>query len=88
MTTITLNRRRIMLGAGLGAAGMLAGGGQALGQAAQPKGGNAGHYRFRVGDIGATVLSDGVIGGPPMPATRRSRSSRTSCSAPFCLSTT
>ncbi|WP_420104309.1 MBL fold metallo-hydrolase [Bosea sp. (in: a-proteobacteria)] len=65
MTTITLNRRRIMLGAGLGAAGMLAGGGQALGQAAQPPGGNAGHYRFRVGDIGATVLSDGVIGGPP-----------------------
>lgn len=65
MTTITLNRRRIMRGAGLGAAGMLAGGGQALGQAAQPKGGNAGHYRFRVGDIGATVLSDGVIGGPP-----------------------
>lgn len=28
-------------------------------------GGNAGHYRFRVGDIAATVLSDGVIGGPP-----------------------
>jgi glyoxylase-like metal-dependent hydrolase (beta-lactamase superfamily II) len=27
--------------------------------------GNAGHYRFRVGDITATVLSDGVIGGPP-----------------------
>ncbi|WP_186418796.1 MBL fold metallo-hydrolase [Bosea sp. CS1GBMeth4] len=65
MTTITLNRRRIMLGTGLGAAGMLAGGGQALGQAVQPPGGNAGHYRFRVGDIAATVLSDGVIGGPP-----------------------
>ena len=27
--------------------------------------GNAGHYRFRVGDISATVLSDGLIGGPP-----------------------
>ncbi len=27
--------------------------------------GNAGHYRFRVGDIAATVLSDGLIGGPP-----------------------
>lgn len=27
--------------------------------------GNAAHYRFRVGEIGATVLSDGVIGGPP-----------------------
>ncbi|MCG5482082.1 MAG: MBL fold metallo-hydrolase [Sinorhizobium meliloti] len=28
-------------------------------------GGNAGYYRFRVGDISATVLSDGLIGGPP-----------------------
>ncbi|MEO4001243.1 MBL fold metallo-hydrolase [Mesorhizobium sp. CAU 1732] len=27
--------------------------------------GNAGHYRFQVGDIAATVLSDGLIGGPP-----------------------
>ena len=30
-----------------------------------PHGGNAGYYRFRVGDISATVLSDGLIGGPP-----------------------
>ncbi|WP_074063431.1 MBL fold metallo-hydrolase [Rhizobium etli] len=29
------------------------------------QGGNVGHYRFRVGDISATVLSDGLIGGPP-----------------------
>ncbi|NUB45428.1 MBL fold metallo-hydrolase, partial [Fertoebacter nigrum] len=27
--------------------------------------GNAGHYRFQLGDIAATVLSDGIIGGPP-----------------------
>lgn len=27
--------------------------------------GNVGHYRFQVGDIVATVLSDGLIGGPP-----------------------
>ncbi|MBB4441005.1 glyoxylase-like metal-dependent hydrolase (beta-lactamase superfamily II) [Rhizobium esperanzae] len=26
---------------------------------------NVGYYRFRVGEIKATVLSDGVIGGPP-----------------------
>lgn len=33
--------------------------------AAAPLQGNAGHYRFRVGEIAATVLSDGLIGGPP-----------------------
>jgi glyoxylase-like metal-dependent hydrolase (beta-lactamase superfamily II) len=27
--------------------------------------GNIGYYRFRIGEISATVLSDGVIGGPP-----------------------
>lgn len=65
--TITLNRRRIMLSAGLGAIGMLVGAGpeQAVAQAPHPTVDNAGHYRFRVGDIVATVLSDGVIGGPP-----------------------
>ncbi|MDZ5696664.1 MBL fold metallo-hydrolase [Chelativorans sp. M5D2P16] len=26
---------------------------------------NVGHYHFRIGDIDATVLSDGLIGGPP-----------------------
>jgi len=66
MTKITFNRRRIMLSASLGATAMLAGASAepALGQASQPAG-NAGHYRFRVGEIAATVLSDGVIGGPP-----------------------
>ncbi|MDF0582634.1 MBL fold metallo-hydrolase [Bradyrhizobium yuanmingense] len=33
----------------------------ALGSAAN----NAGYYRFRVGDIQATVLSDGLLSGPP-----------------------
>ncbi|TDR94661.1 MBL fold metallo-hydrolase [Enterovirga rhinocerotis] len=67
MTTITLNRRRIMLSAAMGAAGLVSGGsiGTAHGQASQTPIRNAGHYRFRVGEIGATVLSDGVIGGPP-----------------------
>ncbi|UEM24213.1 MBL fold metallo-hydrolase (plasmid) [Skermanella mucosa] len=44
--------------------------GMALAQAASvaslpARVGNAGHYRLRVGDISATVLSDGLIGGPP-----------------------
>lgn len=66
MAPITLNRRRIMLSAMAGASGLLAGPGEAHAQAPQPAPvRNAGHYRFRVGDIRATVLSDGVIGGPP-----------------------
>lgn len=67
MTTITMNRRRSMLTAALGVAGSMAGfgTGQAHAQAPQPAGGNAGHYHFRIGDIAATVLSDGLIGGPP-----------------------
>ncbi len=39
--------------------------GSAKAQAAPVLSGNAGCYRFRVGDIRATVLSDGVVGGPP-----------------------
>jgi glyoxylase-like metal-dependent hydrolase (beta-lactamase superfamily II) len=59
-----------MLSAIAGAGGVLAGPAQAQAQAQaqapQPAPvRNAGHYRFRVGDISATVLSDGVIGGPP-----------------------
>lgn len=67
MTTISLNRRKIILSAALGSAGLVAaaGAGEVHAQAPQPPGGNAGHYRFRIGEIGATVLSDGVIGGPP-----------------------
>lgn len=67
MTSITLNRRKIVLSAVLGASGLVPGGGagEARAQVPQPPSGNAGHYRFRIGEIGATVLSDGVIGGPP-----------------------
>ncbi|WBV44375.1 MBL fold metallo-hydrolase [Pseudoroseomonas cervicalis] len=65
---LTLHRRKIMLTALAGGAGaMLAG--AAAPATAQPAAaappGNAGHYRFRIGDITATVLSDGQIGGPP-----------------------
>ncbi|ONG54801.1 hydrolase [Pseudoroseomonas deserti] len=62
MRPLTLNRRRIMLTALAGAA---APAGRATAQAAPPAPGNAGAYRFRIGDIRATVLSDGLIGGPP-----------------------
>ncbi|AWJ92887.1 MBL fold metallo-hydrolase (plasmid) [Azospirillum baldaniorum] len=68
MNALTLNRRRIMLSAAVGASTLFASGGGA-GASAQvtptPATGNAGHYRFRVGDISAVVLSDGLIGGPP-----------------------
>ncbi|WP_061931865.1 MBL fold metallo-hydrolase [Aureimonas sp. AU22] len=65
---LTMNRRRIMLGAVAGTAGALAGAPfapAALAQDARPPAGNAGLYRFRIGEIAATVVSDGVIGGPP-----------------------
>ena len=75
MSGITLNRRKIMLAAVSAAAtGLALPTGMGFAQAAptgasSPKGlnagGNVGHYRFRVGDISATVLSDGLIGGPP-----------------------
>ncbi|MDW7554475.1 MBL fold metallo-hydrolase (plasmid) [Azospirillum brasilense] len=71
MNALTLNRRRIMLSAAVGASTLFApGGGGASAQAPPPPPttpltGNAGHYRFRVGEISAVVLSDGVIGGPP-----------------------
>ncbi|WP_297009277.1 MBL fold metallo-hydrolase [Thalassospira sp.] len=76
MSGITLNRRKVMLTAASAAAGLiLPTGGVAFAQAASGAssplqngnaGGNVGHYRFRVGDdISATVLSDGLIGGPP-----------------------
>jgi glyoxylase-like metal-dependent hydrolase (beta-lactamase superfamily II) len=69
MKAFTLNRRAIMLSAVAGASSMfvpaLGGSGSANAQTAPSLSGNAGHYRFRVGEISATVLSDGVIGGPP-----------------------
>lgn len=66
---LTINRRKIMLSAVAGASGAFLGGTlpRSLAAQAAPTGliGNAGHYRFAVGDISATVLSDGIIGGPP-----------------------
>lgn len=67
MNAFTLNRRAIMLSAVAGASSMLIpslSAGNANAQAASSLAGNAGHYHFRVGEISATVLSDGVIGGP------------------------
>lgn len=61
-------RRRAALTTLTGAAPLLLASGsarQAAAQPAVPPRGNVGHYHFRVGDIAATVLSDGVIGGPP-----------------------
>lgn len=69
MNAFTLNRRAIMLSAVAGASGamvpVIGGSGSARAQAAPAQDGNSGCYGFRVGDIRATVLSDGVIGGPP-----------------------
>ncbi len=70
MSEITLNRRKIMLTAASAVTGLILPTGLAFAQAAHAaptpaQRGNAGHYRFRVGDISATVLSDGLIGGPP-----------------------
>ena len=66
---LTINRRKIMLAALAGTSGSLLGqtvpGVVQAQPAASPALGNAGHYRFQVGDIAATVLSDGLIGGPP-----------------------
>lgn len=68
MAPLTLNRRTIMVSAmAAGASGFLLGNstGPVSAQAPPPVIANTGYYRFRVGDIDATVLSDGMIGGPP-----------------------
>lgn len=69
MNALTLNRRTIMLSAAAGASSLvvppIGGSGRAKAKAASSLGGNSGYYHFRVGDIRATVLSDGVISGPP-----------------------
>jgi glyoxylase-like metal-dependent hydrolase (beta-lactamase superfamily II) len=67
MNPITLNRRTVMVSAVAGTSALLLGGLGSPGHAQTPpsSAGNAGHYRFRVGQINATVLSDGLIGGPP-----------------------
>src|ERR1700754_3617781 len=70
MSQLTLNRRKIVLTTVAGISGLIAPTGMAFSQNAQPaietkQAGNVGHYSFLVGDIRATVLSDGLIGGPP-----------------------
>lgn len=71
MSQLTLNRRTIMLTAAAGATSFLLPSTAAISQSATTdssspdRQGNTGHYHFRVGDIDATVLSDGLIGGPP-----------------------
>ncbi|MBN8914356.1 MAG: MBL fold metallo-hydrolase [Rhizobiales bacterium] len=69
MNAFSLNRRAIMLSAVAGASSLvvpvIGGSDGAKAQAAPALNGNSGSYRFRIGDIRATVLSDGVIGGPP-----------------------
>jgi glyoxylase-like metal-dependent hydrolase (beta-lactamase superfamily II) len=71
MTEFTLSRRKIMLAAASATTGLMLPTGMVFAQSAPTaspaaRGGNAGYYCFRVGDdISATVLSDGLIGGPP-----------------------
>ncbi len=72
MALQTVTRRRLMRAATLGGGSLVLGHdrvGVALAQdqakARAAASGNPGHYRFRVGEIVATVLSDGIIGGPP-----------------------
>jgi glyoxylase-like metal-dependent hydrolase (beta-lactamase superfamily II) len=71
MTEFTLSRRKIMLAAASATTGLMLPTGMVFAQSAPTvspaaRGGNAGYHRFRVGDdISATVLSDGLIGGPP-----------------------
>jgi hypothetical protein len=67
MSQLTLNRRKIVLTTVAGISGLIAPTGMAFSQNAQPaietkQAGNVGHYSFLVGDICATVLSDGLIG--------------------------
>lgn len=66
---LTINRRKILLTALAGASGTLFGKAGPEVARAQPapsaRLGSAGHYRFEIGEIAATVVSDGIIGGPP-----------------------
>lgn len=70
---LSINRRKVMLSAAAaGVSGLVLG--RAFDTPALAQGAatsvahsvsNAAHYHFRVGDIKATVVSDGLIGGPP-----------------------
>jgi glyoxylase-like metal-dependent hydrolase (beta-lactamase superfamily II) len=67
MDRLTLNRRTVMVSAVAGTSALLLGGSARSGnaQVQRSEAGNIGYYRFQVGQIKATVLSDGLIGGPP-----------------------
>ncbi|MFC3694521.1 MBL fold metallo-hydrolase [Chenggangzhangella methanolivorans] len=68
MARFAIDRRKAILSAAAGASALSSGIGfqpSALGQPATPVIGNASTYRFKVGEIVATVLSDGQISGPP-----------------------
>lgn len=62
---LTLNRRKIMLSAVVAPTAFAATLSSAANRVPLASVGNAPYYRFAVGDIAATVVSDGVIGGPP-----------------------
>lgn len=67
MDRLTLNRRTVMVSAVAGTSVLLLGGSAGSGnaQVQSSEAGNIGYYRFQIGQIKATVLSDGLIGGPP-----------------------
>lgn len=62
MSTFAISRRRLMLAAAAGPALQISG---ATCAKAPPMVRNAAAYRFHVGDIQATVLSDGLLSGSP-----------------------
>jgi glyoxylase-like metal-dependent hydrolase (beta-lactamase superfamily II) len=64
VSRLLINRRHVMLSAA-GGISALSLAGSALANTPASATRNAGHYRFRVGDIQATVLSDGLLSGPP-----------------------
>ncbi len=62
MVSFVISRRRLMLAAAVAPTANISG---ATCAKAPPVVRNSGAYRFHVGDIQATVLSDGLISGPP-----------------------
>jgi glyoxylase-like metal-dependent hydrolase (beta-lactamase superfamily II) len=64
LSSYLINRRAVMLAAAV-AMPAVGAGGVVRAQAPVAAARNIGHYRFRVGEIQATVLSDGLLSGPP-----------------------
>lgn len=64
MSDYLINRRTVMLTAAT-VLPAIAAGSLAHAQSPATVARNAGHYRFRVGEIQATVISDGLLSGPP-----------------------